>query len=155
MMLETYTDEDYQKDFQALLKEHPEIDPETNAIVLSGIDEYIKQNNQFVIDNEKALRDFYNNSKMDFLICFGVNNRCQVYQDTPPGKVVSLKLCGSIDKDNNFTWNVINTSSKDYLSLNIYNFLYNSELAPIIIFNNTSIAICFFTFSFCSAVTAK
>ena len=31
----------------------------TNAIVLSGIDEYIKQNNQFVIDNEKALRDFY------------------------------------------------------------------------------------------------
>ena len=50
----------------------------TNAIVLSGIDEYIKQNNQFVIDNEKALRDFYNNSKMDFLICFGVNNRCQV-----------------------------------------------------------------------------
>lgn len=31
MMLETYTDEDYQKDFQALLKEHPEIDPETNA----------------------------------------------------------------------------------------------------------------------------
>lgn len=64
---------------------------------------------------------------MDFLICFGVNNRCQVYQDTPPGKVVSLKLCGSIDKDNNFTWNVINTSSKDYLSLNIYNFLYNSD----------------------------
>ena len=53
MMLETYTDEDYQKDFQALLKEHPEIDPETNAIVLSGIDEYIKQNNQFVIDMRK------------------------------------------------------------------------------------------------------
>lgn len=64
---------------------------------------------------------------MDFLICFGVNNRCQVYQDTPPGKVVSLKLCGSIDENNNFTWNVINTSSKDYLSLNIYNFLYNSN----------------------------
>ena len=120
----------------------------TNAIVLSGIDEYIKQNNQFVRDNEKALRDFYNNSKMDFLICFGVNNRCQVYQDTPPGKVVSLKLCGSIDKDNNFTWNVINTSSKDYLSLNIYNFLYNSELLPIIKFSNISIAICFFTISF-------
>lgn len=33
MMLETYTDEDYQKDFQALLKEHPEIDPETNATI--------------------------------------------------------------------------------------------------------------------------
>lgn len=129
----TYTKKDQ---IEEVLKNNSEVieklvigmkESKTNAIVLSGIDEYIKQNNQFVIDNEKALRDFYNNSKMDFLICFGVNNRCQVYQDTPPGKVVSLKLCGSIDKDNNFTWNVINTSSKDYLSLNIYNFLYNSD----------------------------
>lgn len=99
--------------------------PGTYSVVLSEIDEYIKQENDFVKDNKDLLLEFYENSKMDYILFFGENNRCQIYQEIPQGKVVSLKLCGIIDANNHFEWEIVNTSSNKYCSLNLYNLLYN------------------------------
>lgn len=99
--------------------------PKTYAIVLSGLDEYIKEGNNFVRDNELLLSDFYMNSKMDYILFYKKNNTCEIRQETPPGKTISWKIIGQIDENDKFQWEIYNTSSDRYLSLNLYNLIYN------------------------------
>ena len=100
--------------------------PETHAIVLSGLDEYIKEGNNFVIDNELLLSEFYMNSKMDYILFYKKDNICEIRQETPAGKTVSWKIIGKIDENDKFQWEIYNNTSSDrYFSLKLYNLIYN------------------------------
>ena len=94
------------------------------VLYLDQIDKYIEQNNIYVKENELLLRTFYKKTKMDKINITGYRAYV-ISQSIHENKAVNLRLIGTIDENNKFTWRIANSAQSGYLSLRIYNLIYN------------------------------
>lgn len=100
--------------------------------LMDGLDDDIKRGDRFAIDNKSELLKFFEQSKMTIIMYDKTERTCQIRQTEPFGESIHLELIGVIDENDNFEWKIyIRDQEEKYLSVNLYNFIYNRKTIHI------------------------